>query len=79
MLNSNRDALQDELIRTDDEYRHLFDQHQACERRLSELQHQNAPSQQDELEEKQIKRQKLFIKDRMAAFLRNHKENAVTA
>ncbi len=79
MSYSNRDTLKEELIQTDHEYRHLHDQHQACERRLSELQHQNLPSQQDELEEKQIKRQKLFFKDRMAAHLATHTEAAATA
>ena len=79
MLNLNGETLQKELIQTDDTYRRLFDQHQACERRLSELQDRDAPTQQDELEEKQIKREKLFIKDRMAAVLRDHQESAVTA
>lgn len=76
---SNRDAAKEELIQTDDEYRRLHQQHQACERRLLELQDQELPSQEDELEEKQIKRQKLFFKDRMAVLLRSQHEAAVTA
>jgi hypothetical protein len=75
----NHDALQAELLSTDDHYRRLFEQHQACERRLEELQNQSLPSQEDELEEKQLKRQKLFFKDQMAAFERSHQEVAVPA
>ena len=76
---SNRDAAKEEMMKTDDEYRRLHQQHQACERRLLELQDQELPSQEDELEEKQIKRQKLFFKDRMAALMRSHQQAGVTA
>jgi uncharacterized protein YdcH (DUF465 family) len=36
-------------------------------------------SEEDELEEKQIKRQKLFLKDRMEAILRSYRESSVSA
>jgi uncharacterized protein YdcH (DUF465 family) len=75
----NHDALHAELLNTDDQYRRLFEQHQACERRLEELQNQTLPSQEDELEEKQLKRQKLTFKDQMAAYERNYHEAAVPA
>ena len=49
------DALREELLRTDDEFRHLHDEHQAAEKRLEELYHLSLPSQDDEIEEKMNK------------------------
>ena len=79
MSESEMDALKAELIRTDDEFRRLHEQHQSYERRLEELSHKSLLSEEDELEEKQIKRHKLQLKDRMAALLRQHEEARVPA
>ena len=64
------DILREELLSNNEEFRSLFDQHQDCERRLTELHENSLLSEKNELEEKQIKRQKLFLKDRMEAILR---------
>ena len=76
---TSRDALKEELIATDDVFRRLYQQHQEYERRLSELLQKSLLSQEDEIEEKQIKRYKLLLKDRMAELLRHHEEARVTA
>ena len=76
---STSDVLRDELLATDAEYRKLHDEHQACERRLAELAQKSLLSQQDEFEEKRIKRHKLTLKDQMAAMLREHEHAAVSA
>lgn len=73
------DSLKQELIDTDEEFRALFEQHQEFERRLAELQQKSLPSEEDEQEEKQIKRQKLFLKDRMEMILRSHRDSRVSA
>lgn len=67
---STGDALKEELLATDEEFRRLHDEHQECERRLTELVQKSLLSQQDEIEEKKLKRHKLSLKDRMAALLR---------
>lgn len=64
------DSLREELLATNEEFRSLYDRHQDCERRLTELHQKSLLSEKDELEEKQIKRQKLFLKDQMEAILR---------
>ncbi|MDX1502967.1 MAG: YdcH family protein, partial [Thermoanaerobaculia bacterium] len=69
--------LKQELIATDDEFRRLHEEHQALERRLEQLVHADLLSQRDEQEEKQIKLQKLRLKDRMEAILRAHREQQV--
>jgi uncharacterized protein YdcH (DUF465 family) len=75
---TSRDALKEELIATDDEFRRLYEQHQGYERRLAELAQKSLLSQEDEIEEKQIKRHKLILKDRMAELLRQHEEARVS-
>jgi hypothetical protein len=52
------------------EYSRLYDEHQDCERRLDELQGKSSLSEEDELAAKQIKRHKLFLKDRMEELAR---------
>ncbi len=73
------DPLKKELFETDDEFRRLYEQHQEFERRLQVLSIQTLLSEEDELEEKQLKRQKLFLKDRMEAIVRAHRTTQVSA
>lgn len=76
---SNPQALKEDLIQSDEEFRRLHEQHQELERRLAELQEQATLSQEAELEEKQLKVHKLRLKDRMEAILRGHREAGVSA
>ena len=73
------DPLKQELIASDDRFRTLFEEHQGFERRLEELRDKSLLSEEDELEEKQIKRQKLLLKDQMESILRSHREAQVSA
>jgi uncharacterized protein YdcH (DUF465 family) len=73
------DELKEELIKTDEEYRRLHDEHQACKDRLHEINQKSLLSQDDEIEEKKIKLHKLTLKDRMEEILRAHREARVSA
>jgi uncharacterized protein YdcH (DUF465 family) len=73
------DPLKKELFETDEEFRSLFEEHQKFEQRLTELLEKSLLSEEDELEEKQIKRQKLLLKDRMELILRAKREAGVSA
>jgi uncharacterized protein YdcH (DUF465 family) len=73
------DPLKKELFETDEEFRTLFEEHQKFEQRLEELHEKSLLSEEDELEEKQIKRQKLLLKDRMAIILKMRRETGVSA
>jgi uncharacterized protein YdcH (DUF465 family) len=75
----NRDDLKEELIKTDDLFRRLYEEHREYERRLAELKQKSLPSQDDEAEEKKIKLHKLTLKDRMEEILRAHRDSRVTA
>jgi uncharacterized protein YdcH (DUF465 family) len=76
---SQHDELKAELIKTDDEFRRLYEEHQTYERRLQEINQKSLLSQEDEIEEKKIKLHKLALKDHMEQILRAHRETRVTA
>ena len=76
---SQHDELKAELIKTDDEFRRLYEEHQEYERRLQEINHKSLLSQEDEIEEKKIKLHKLALKDHMEQILRAHRETRVSA
>lgn len=73
------DGLKEELLENDEEFRRLYDEHQNYARRLEELHVETLPSQEEELEEKQIKLHKLRLKDRMQAILHSHRTEQVSA
>jgi uncharacterized protein YdcH (DUF465 family) len=75
----HREALKDELIRTNEEFRQLHDEHQQLERKLESLYLKTLLSEEDEVEVKRIKREKLRLKDRMMDLLRAHEDARVTA
>ena len=62
-----------ELLETDDEFGRLYEEHRDCERQLEDLRHETSLSQEDELAAKQIKRHKLFLKDRMEEIARENR------
>ncbi len=73
------EPLKQELLADDPEFKALHDDHQSAERRLQELAQQSFLSEEDELEIKQLKRHKLFLKDRMAAIQHDRQTSRVSA
>ena len=76
-MSSHKD-LKEELLKTDNEYRRLYEEHQEYERRLGQLNQSSLLSQDDEIEAKRIKLHKLTLKDRMQQILRARSEDRVT-
>ncbi|HMM79485.1 MAG: YdcH family protein [Acidobacteria bacterium] len=66
---SAADPVRDELLKNNQEFRELVHQHEEHEKRLSELQHLSFPSDEEQLEETALKRQKLAIKDEIYAMM----------
>ncbi|MEK7799083.1 MAG: hypothetical protein AAB297_04585 [Acidobacteriota bacterium] len=70
--------IQEDLKRTlsesNEEYRKLLAEHAGCESRLQDLQGKAALDEAERVESVNIKKQKLQIKDRMEAILRQHME-----
>src|SRR6185503_6927420 len=67
----NRDALREELLRTDEHFQQLHEEHQALEHQLEALNQKTLHSEDDETETKRIKREKLRLKDEMEQLLRS--------
>lgn len=66
---SEYDSMKEEMLETNDEFRRLYEEHQTCERRLDEINQKSFLSQEDEFEQKRLKRHKLTLKDQMHAML----------
>ncbi len=58
------------LIKEDDHFRHLFEQHRQHEERLEDLQTRRWLSDHEQFEEVQLKKLKLALKDEMETILR---------
>jgi hypothetical protein len=61
------------LTEIDPEYRRLHAEHRDHEQRLGALAGKPRLSEEEELEEKRLKKEKLLLKDRMEAIARSHR------
>ena len=59
------------LLQSNEEFHHLVDQHHELEDRLTQLLSKPHPSEPDLLEEAELKKRKLALKDRMEAIARD--------
>jgi uncharacterized protein YdcH (DUF465 family) len=62
----------EELDATDPEFRRLHDEHRHHEERLQVLAAKARLSEDEEMEEKRLKKEKLLLKDRMEAIRLRH-------
>ncbi len=67
------------LLQTDDEFRELASKHHELEDRLTELSHKPYLSEPEQVEQAQIKKRKLQLKDRMEDILRRASGQALSA
>ena len=64
--------LRERLLQTDHEYRDLATRHHDLDERLHELTTRHFLTEPEQMEEAQIKKQKLRLKDRMEDIVRYH-------
>jgi len=70
---SNRFADIQRILSTEDsEFSAWLEEHHQCESRLTELSAKSQVSDDEELEEKTLKKRKLHLKDQMAARIRSY-------
>ena len=70
---SNRFADIQRILSTEDsEFRTWLEEHHECESRLSELSNKSQVTNDEEMEEKTLKKRKLHLKDQMAARIRSY-------
>ena len=68
------EELKRELLQSDDEYRHLATLHHDLDERIHDLTTRNFLSEPEQVEEVNLKKQKLQVKDRMEDILRRHQQ-----
>jgi uncharacterized protein YdcH (DUF465 family) len=69
---STPDAVRDELLNHNPEFRDLVSQHQTFEKRLGELAHLSYPNDDEQVEESTLKKRKLLIKDEIYAMMHDY-------
>ncbi len=72
---STTDTFKEELIKENQAFRELVQQHQSYEKRLMELAELTYPSEEELLEETTLKKKKLFIKDEIYEIMQNHSKS----
>jgi uncharacterized protein YdcH (DUF465 family) len=71
---NTQDAL--ELAARDDHFRELQKKHQEHEREIASLAAKGRLTEEEDFEEKRLKKEKLAIKDQMEELLRRYRESA---
>lgn len=72
------DQLREILVQTDEEFRHLSEQHRQLESRLTELSRHLYRSAPEERERVTLKKRKLQLKDQMEQMLKRRREGGET-
>ncbi len=72
------DALKEELIQQDAEFRELAKEHGKYEERLHELSSLAYPSDEEQLEEITLKKKKLALKDEMQSMILQYQKSHTT-
>ncbi len=61
----NEQELKDTLARENGEFRRILEEHRSCELSLERIRQKSHPTEQDDLAERDLKKRKLALKDRM--------------
>ncbi len=67
-------ALKELMIRENADFRKLYEDHQECEKRLEILQIKSFLSEEEKLEERELKKRKLGLKDKMYLMMAEFRE-----
>ena len=71
---SDSGAFQQQLLKENEEYRRLVEQHRDLESRLTAYQEKAVLNEDEQVEETRLKKRKLQVKDRMALIARQARE-----
>ncbi len=78
-MNAETSGLKELLLKTDEEFHTLAEQHHQLEDRLHELTAKHYLSEPEQVEEVTLKKRKLQLKDRMEGILRRHRQTPAQA
>lgn len=76
-MENTHDELKAHLMATDEEYRHLAEQHAEYHKQLEVIEGKSHVTEQDEVEEHRLKKLKLHLKDQMNGIVARHKPQHV--
>ena len=68
------DSLKEELLNSNQEFRDLVKEHHKYEERLTELSALAYPNDEEQLEETQLKKKKLALKDQMYSIMASYQK-----
>ncbi|MGQ9470519.1 MAG: DUF465 domain-containing protein [Candidatus Aminicenantales bacterium] len=68
-------ALKERLLRESEEFRRLVEEHRRCEERLEVLKTKGHLSEEEQLEERQLKKKKLALKDKMYILMQERQKS----
>jgi len=75
-MEAKEEALIQSLINTDPELRQHYEEHVELKRQLEDLRQKSFLTEEEEIEQKRIQKQKLAGKDRMMEILARHRQAA---
>jgi len=78
-MNAETSGLKELLLKTDEEFHTLAEQHHQLEDRLHELTAKHYLSEPEQVEEVTLKKRKLQLKDKMEDILRRHRQTPAQA
>ena len=76
-MENTQEELKAHLMQTDEEFRHLAEQHAQFHKQLEALEAKSHLSPEEEIEEHRLKKLKLRIKDQMNAIVSRHRTEHV--
>ena len=76
-MNVQSQSLKEHLLQANEEFHQLAAEHHELENRLHELTSKHYLSQPEQIEEVNLKKRKLQLKDRMQVIMRQHEQGEV--
>ena len=73
------EELKQQLLRTDEQFRQLADEHHTLDEKIHNLTHRHYLSEPEQVEEVTLKKRKLQLKDQMELMLRRHSHGSGAA
>lgn len=73
------DSIREQLMRENKQFRRLYNKHRDYEQRLEELSRRLYLNEKERIEEKNIKKQKLLLKDKMEKMLRDYQQKTTSS
>ena len=67
--------LKELMLKQSEEFRKLYEEHQKCEKRLDQFKEKSFLTEEEELEERGLKKKKLALKDKMYLMMTKFKKS----